>query len=111
MQRMCGAAAEGRVKTRSQIKREGGAPSVSAGVGAANVRVHTRAYITDEVTTAAEQQPNTQPYENIAGDVQLSSHIDPFIPCCMTCQRAVTEKKDEAATEEAQECSHALKPA
>ena len=108
MQRMCGAAAEGRVKTRSQIKREGGAPSVPAGVGAANVRVHARAYITDEVTTAAEQQPNTQPYENIAGDVQLSSHVGPFVPCCMTCQRAVTEKKDEAATEEAPECSHAL---
>ena len=45
MQRMCGAAAEGRVKTRSQIKREGGAPSVSAGVGAANVRVYSRAYM------------------------------------------------------------------
>ena len=45
MQRMCGAAVEGRVKTRSQIKREGGAPSVPAGVGAANERARARARV------------------------------------------------------------------
>jgi hypothetical protein len=96
----CVAAVHGRVKTRPQIKQDGGASSGSIRVDKFNVRSHAESYIVDEVKTAAEEQPNVQPYENIAGGVQLTAHIDPFIPCCSRCQRAVTEKKEEEEEEE-----------
>ena len=86
----CVAAVHGRVKTRPQIKQDGGASSGSIRVDKFNVRSHAESHIVDEVKTAAEEQPNVQPYENIAGDVQLTAHIDPFIPCCSRCQRAVS---------------------
>ena len=75
MRDYCVAAVHGRVKTRPQIKQDGGASSGSIRVDKLNVRSHAESYIVDEVKTAAEEQPNVQLYENIAGDVQLTAHV------------------------------------
>ena len=91
--RYCDAAVEGRTLTRPQIKQLSGAPAGSIRRGSIDVRAHARAYIVDEVKTAAEEQPNVQPYENVAGDVQLAAHIDPFIPCRSRCKRARSHER------------------
>ena len=88
------AVAAGRVVTVPQQKTLMGVRERR--VHAHNVAAHARSFAREDLLTLSEEQPNTRPYENVAGEVELTKHIDPLIALCRRCKRAVTVKKSAA---------------
>ena len=88
------AVAAGRVVTVPQQKTLMGVRERR--VHAHNVAAHARSFAREDLLTLSEEQPNTRPYENIAGEVELTKHIDPLTALCRRCKRAVTVKKSAA---------------
>ena len=84
-------AGAGRVVTVIQQKKLVGVSECR--ISACNVAAHARSFSREDHLTLSEEQPNTRQYENVAGEVTLTKHIDPFIALCRRCKLAVTVKK------------------
>ena len=93
LRRYCLDAAHGNLLTKSGRKIEMGVPVGQSRRGASTVRGHAQAYVEAEVLRLSELQPNTRPFMNVAGDVVLTRHMDPMLPVCKTCTRAVVVRR------------------
>ena len=96
LRRYCLDAAQGNLLTKSGRKQEMGVPVGQSRRGASTVRSHAQGYVEAEVLRLSELQPNTRPFMNVAGDVVLTRHMDPILPVCKTCTRAVVVRRSPA---------------